>query len=338
MPATSIWPGLTHLDRGFAADYAGDQLDHLFPGAVSDELIRDGVLAAAGIATRMRGCVCELRRSECTFRVDCDRGRYWAKCEEYGLPIELSRAQVQRYRFNWRAWADGMRRKNALGGADPVMGVGVVHVGSAAVGGQEFALVVVAPGCQRATDVVVPEAARRGSRLVVALHLGEPTESLPVDALLPLSALGADLRTIDQPAITRAIVDARRESSAGAAGNDVRTWSGRALTAKEAAPTLDYSSGDALLKAVRAERIQPGDPLHILRQRGPGRTPGGKFREDAVQHVAGLLAKARKEYDVGVARRREAARAIKAATSRPDPEAAERRIKQALARKEKGSR
>jgi|GEM_PF-2294197 len=335
MPATSIWPGLTHLDRGFAADYAGDQLDHLFPGAVSDELIRDGVLAAAGIATRMRGCVCELRRSECAFRVDCDRGRYWAKCEEYGLPIELSRAQVQRYRFNWRAWADGMRRKNALGGAGPVLGVGVVHVGSAAVGPYEYSLVIVAPGCERATDVVVPEPARLGGRFVVALHLGVPAEGLPVDALLPLDAIHADLRTIDPAVIELAISGSVRAIAAGRANAEGRVWGGPTITAKQAAPGLGHSSASALLKALRPDRCGPEDPQHVLRKGGPGRTRSGRFYSEAVDHVVALIASAGKQFKKDAAKRHEEIRAAKAAAAPPDPTAAERRFIQALSRKER---
>lgn len=335
MPARGTWPGLTCLDRQFDADYTGDQLDRLFPGADSDELIRDGVLAAAGIATRMRGCVCDLRRPDCSFRVDCERGRYWAKCEEYGRPLELSRAQVQRYRFNWKPWADRMRRTNALAGPDPVMSVGVVHVGNGAAGPHEYSLVLVAPGCERAADVVVPEQARLGGRFVVALHLGSPAEGLPVDALLPLDAMRADLRTIDPVAIELAISGSARAIAAGSANAEARVWGGATLTAKQAAPRLGHSTQSALLKALDPDRCGPEDPLHVLRKGGPGRTRSGRFYSEAVDHVVALIASAGKQFKKEAAQRQEEIRAAKAATAPPDHTAAQRRFLQALSRKEK---
>jgi hypothetical protein len=121
-------------------------------------------------------------------------------------------------------------------------------------------------------------------------------------------------------------------------GDGSQRWSGSAVKSGVAAKTLGYPSGAALLKAVSSARIDEGDPLYILRQRGPGRTRSGRFYEDAVAHVAGLLEAAGPEYDAGVAQRREQARAAKAAASPADPAAAERRFMQALLRKEKGSR
>jgi len=116
----------------------------------------------------------------------------------------------------------------------------------------------------------------------------------------------------------------------------VMRWSGRHLTAKEAAKQLDYPSGPALLKAV--DRSPEEDPLHVLHKGGPARTPSGRFYEEAVAHVVGLLGGASKQYRTGVAKRTEEARAAKAATPPADPAAAQRRLLQALARKEKESR
>lgn len=335
MPASATWPGLACLDRQFVAEYAGDQLDHLFPGADSDELIRAGVLASAGIATRMRGCVCDLRRPDCSFRVDRERGRYWAKCQEYGRPLELSRAQVQRYRFNWKVWVDGVRRANALAGADPIMGVGVVHVGSAAVGPYEYSLVLVAPGCERAAHVVVPEPARAGGRLVVALHLGKPAEALPVDTLLPLDAMRVDLRTIDPAAIELAISGCARAIAADRLNAESRVWGGAILTAKQVAPRLGQTTKSALLKALEPDRCGPEDPLHVLRKGGPGRTASGRFYSEAVDHVVALIADAGKQFRKDAAERHEEMRAAKAAVGPPNRAAAERRFIQALSRREK---
>lgn len=118
-------------------------------------------------------------------------------------------------------------------------------------------------------------------------------------------------------------------------GTGSQGWGGRHLTAKEAAKQLGYSTGAALRKAV--DRAPEEDSLHILHQGGPARTRGGRFYEDAVAHVAGMLAGAGEQYVAGVAKRKEAARAARAATPPADPRAAERRLLQALARKEKQS-
>jgi len=328
MPRGTAWPGLACLDRRFVAEFSGDEIDRQFPGGISDDLIRGGVLADAGIASEIGRCVCDLRRPECVSRVDVKGGKYWSMCSEYGLPVEVSRAQVQRYRFNWKAWADWLRRNNALGGPGPTMGAGTLFVGSGSVGGREYGLIVVAPGCLRAEDVVLPEGARRRERSLVALALGEPMDDLSADAVVPIEALGQDLTTLDVAALERAV--APKESA-----DNASRWTGPPLTAKEAASRLGSDSGPALLKAVRPERVHEGDPLYILRQHGPGRTPGGKFREDAVAHVKGLLGKAGREYDAGVGKRIEQARAAKAATPPPDRAATERRLLQRLARQEK---
>lgn len=116
----------------------------------------------------------------------------------------------------------------------------------------------------------------------------------------------------------------------------VRRWSGRHLTAKEAAKLLDYPSGPALLKAV--DRSPEDDPLHVLRPGGPARTSSGRFYEEAVAHVVGLLAGAGRQYEAGVAKRKDEARAAKAASPPVDPEAAQRRLLKALTRKEKEGR
>lgn len=205
MQRRTAWPGLACLDRRFSALYAGDRIDALFPEGVGRRLIRQGVLAHAGQAVTLPYCVCDLRRSECVVRVDVNDGRCWGYCNEYGRPIELSLAQIQRYRFDGEKWAAWLRRKNSLGGTGPVRGAGAMFVGSGTVGGREFGLVVVAPGCHRAADVVFPEGVRLSGRPLVALLLGEPAEDLPVDASVPAGALGPDLGTIDGDALEQAL-------------------------------------------------------------------------------------------------------------------------------------
>ena len=49
-------------------------------------------------------------------------------------------------------------------------------------------------------------------------------------------------------------------------------------------PTSQRPSGDVLRKAIA--KAGPGDPLYVLRQRGPARTRSGKLLEDAVRSVA----------------------------------------------------
>jgi hypothetical protein len=137
--------------------------------------------------------------------VDADGGVYRGYCNEYALPLEVSPDQIQRYRFAWEAWAKWLRHKNALDGAGPAQGAGTLFVGNGKVSGRDFGLLVVAPGCRRAADVVVPEAARQPGRALVALLLGEPADDLPVAATISAAALGADLGTIDGAALERAL-------------------------------------------------------------------------------------------------------------------------------------
>ncbi|MEJ2202919.1 MAG: hypothetical protein P8170_02285 [Gemmatimonadota bacterium] len=138
-------------------------------------------------------------------RVDVEDGVYWGYCNEAGRRIEVPRESLQRYRFAWEPWAALLRRKNGLDGVGPVLGAGALFVGSGTLGGREYGLVTVAPGCRRAADVVLPEGARESGRPLVALLLGEPLEALPVDATVPGAALGEDLATIDGAALDRAL-------------------------------------------------------------------------------------------------------------------------------------
>lgn len=205
MPRTITWPGLASLDRRFTAVYPGDQIERLSPAGSARALIRLGILADAGLATTIPHCVCELKRPDCIVHVDRAGGAYRGYCNEWGAPLEVTIDQIQRYRFDWLAWATWLRRKNALDGPGPALGAGALFVGSGTVGGREYGLLVVAPGCRHAEDVIVPEPARKTGRALVALLLGEPVEDLPVDATIPAVALGADLGTIDGAVIEHAL-------------------------------------------------------------------------------------------------------------------------------------
>jgi hypothetical protein len=204
MPRRTAWPGLALLDRRFAADFAGDRIEDLFPGAGRD-LIRRGILASAGLSSTIPHCICELRRPECVVHVDAEGGVYRGYCNEYALPLEVSIAQIQRYRFVWKAWADWLRHRNALDGASPVLGTGALYAGGGKVSGREYGLVIVAPGCRRAADVVLPEGARQPGRAIVALLLGEAADGLPVDATITADALASDFGTLDGAALERAL-------------------------------------------------------------------------------------------------------------------------------------
>jgi len=207
MPRRTAWPGLASLDRRFAAEFRGDQLANLFPGASTRDLIRRHVLVDAGFVATVGHCICELHHEECTVRVDVVNGAHWGYCNEAGRPIEVSRELLQRYRFDWKPWAALLRRRNGLDGPDPTLGAGALFVGSGTLIGREFGLVVVAPGCRRAADVILPEGSREPGRTLVALLLGEPAEDLPVDATVPASALAEDLVTINAAAIEHALAD-----------------------------------------------------------------------------------------------------------------------------------
>lgn len=199
------WPGLTSLDRRFEADYTGDQLRTLFPGEASNHLIRRGILQDAGVSLTIPRCICEFHRPECVVRVDNEGGRYRGYCNEYGAPIDVSIEQIQHYRFAWSAWAVLMRRANHLAGAGPVQGTGCLFVGEGTVAGRRYGLLVVAPGCQRSLDVVLPEGARHAGRALLGLFLGDKVQGFAVDAVLTLDRLGQDLVTIDASALERAL-------------------------------------------------------------------------------------------------------------------------------------
>lgn len=205
MPRRTAWPALASLDRRFSAEFRGDQLANLFPENSARALIRRGILADAGLAWTVGHCICEHHHDECAVRVDVEDGVYWGYCNEAGRRIEVSPDLLQRYRFAWEPWAAALRRENGLDGPGPVLGAGALYVGSGTVAGREYGLVVVAPGCRRAADVVLPEGARKPGRTIVALLLGEPIEPLPVDATVPATALQKDFATIDGTVLENAI-------------------------------------------------------------------------------------------------------------------------------------
>ena len=205
MPRRTASLGLASLDRRFAAEFRGDQLASLFPGDRFRDLIRRRILVDAGLAWTVDHCICGLQHDDCAVRVGVEDGTYWGYCNEAGRRIEVSQDLLRRYRFDWEPWAALLRAKNGLVGPGPALGSGALFVGSGTASGRDFGLVVVAPGCRRAEDVVLPEGVREQGRHLVALTLGEPVEDAPVDATIPASALAEDLGTLDATALDHAL-------------------------------------------------------------------------------------------------------------------------------------
>ncbi|PIQ83236.1 MAG: hypothetical protein COV75_08490 [Candidatus Omnitrophica bacterium CG11_big_fil_rev_8_21_14_0_20_63_9] len=201
MQRKSSWPGLASLDRHFEAIYSGDQLETLFPAGASRQLIRQGILQDAGLSLTIPRCICELRHPDCVVRVDGDGGAYRGYCNEYGVPINVSIDQIQRYRFVWSAWAESLRRANRLDGPPPIQGSGCVFIGEGIAAGRKYGLLVLAPGCRLAEDIVLPEGARQSDRALLALPLGEQVQDLAVDAVISADVLTTDLITINASAL-----------------------------------------------------------------------------------------------------------------------------------------
>ncbi len=211
------------LDRRFTAVFSGAEIDLRFPGGGGRTAIQRGFLQEDGLASTIPRCICDLHRPECVVDVLERDGAYVGMCDENGQPMAVTKEQIRRYRFDGVRWAAWIRRKNSLGGPDPVLGAGAMFVGHGSAAGRPYALVVVAPGCRHAADVVLPREALHAGRPIAALLLGEPVEDLRVGATIPFAALGDDLGTIDLSAIERAL------AGAGSAG-------GRPVSAALAAP------------------------------------------------------------------------------------------------------
>ena len=197
--------GLTACDRRFEATFVGEELERLFPGGAHRTFLRRGVLADAGVSLTIPHCICELRRPDCVVRVDSADGRYTGYCNEYGSPLPVDFDQVARYRFAWDAWANELRLANRLDGVAPTRGSGCFVAGDGTVAGHRFRLVVVAPGCEEPSAVVLPAVPPDPGRATVALFLRAPIEGLGVDAALAGDALAADLVTLDPAALERVL-------------------------------------------------------------------------------------------------------------------------------------
>jgi hypothetical protein len=200
---------LKRLDGRFEAVFSGDELGDLFPGGSMDACLRRGILQDLGLSDTIPYCVCELRRPECSALVEEDSsGRFLAYCNDYGSPVEVSADQLRRYGFDWRNWADWLRRENGLGGVTPALGQGCMLVGDGTVAGRSFQLVVVAPAYDSQADIVLPADAVRADPPRVLLLLGDSDghsfDDLAVNAE---EVLGDDLIAIDGARLEALLVD-----------------------------------------------------------------------------------------------------------------------------------
>lgn len=198
---------LDRIDQRFAANLAGDELNRL-PGEVVRALIDRRILVDAGNVSTIPRCVCDEREPDCVVDVDTSSGACSGRCRVYGVRLTVSPEQVRRYRFDVAAWGKWLRRKNRLRGPGPTLGSGAMFVGSGTIGGRDFGLLVVAPGCPRASDVIVPDGSRQDGRVLVALLLGEPIEDFDVGPALSRAELDPDMGTLNQAALERAVLGA----------------------------------------------------------------------------------------------------------------------------------
>jgi len=198
---------LDRVDRRFSAVLAGDEIARL-PSDVVRSLTSRRILVNDVTTSTIPRCVCDEWDPDCVVDVDSSTGEPKGRCRIYGRPVAVTSEQTRRYRFDVAAWAKWLRLKNRLSGAGPTVGDGAMFVGVGTIGGREFGLLVVAPGCERASDVIVPDGSRQDGRALVALLLGDPIEGLDVGATLSRAELGADMGTINQDALERAVCGA----------------------------------------------------------------------------------------------------------------------------------
>ena len=201
--------GLELLDGRFEAVFSGDKLSGLFPGGSMDACIERGILRDLGMSDTIPYCVCELQRPDCTVLVEEDAsGRYFAYCNEYGSPVEVSADQLRRYGFDWKNWADWLRRENGLAGSPPALGQGCMLVGDGSVAGRAYRFVVVAPAYGSQDEIVLPVAAADTEPPRVLLLLGRGTKDSFDDLVLNADkALASDLVKIDAAELEAVLED-----------------------------------------------------------------------------------------------------------------------------------
>lgn len=198
---------LDRVDRRFAALLSGEEIARLPRDAVRDLANRRILVEDTSISTIPR-CICEEWDQDCVVDISFSTGEPHGICRTYGRRVAVTRDQIRRYRFDVTAWARWVRLKNRLGGAGPTIGDGAMFVGSGTIGGRDFGLLVVAPGCAHAGDVVVPDGSKQDGRALVALLLGEPVKGFDVGPTLSLAELDPDMGTLSPAALERAVLGA----------------------------------------------------------------------------------------------------------------------------------
>lgn len=195
------------LDRRFAATLSGDELGRM-PSELVRALVDRRVLADAGGVSTVPRCVCDERDQDCVVDVSTSSGTTLGRCRVYGVRVTVAPEQTRRYRFDVDVWARWLRLKNRLAGSGPTMGDGAMFVGSGAIGGRDFGLLVVSPVCAQSSDVVVPDGSRQDGRVLVALLLGDPLGGPEIGPTLLRSDLGPDMGTISPSSLERAVLGA----------------------------------------------------------------------------------------------------------------------------------
>lgn len=201
---------LRFLDRSFRATFIGNEVGDLFPEELTRQFISRKILSDAGISDTIPHCICDLRRTSCTVIVEADsEGVYWGYCNEAGSPIKVSQEQVRRYAFDPEGWAKWLRKQNRIEGAGPAFGKGCMYVGNGVAGGRAYSLVLIAPGCRKSSDILLPREAVGIEPPLVFVHLGEGTADAFDGLMLGADAvIGDDLVTLNPDRIEELLVDA----------------------------------------------------------------------------------------------------------------------------------
>lgn len=201
---------LARIDRQFFASFTGVDVKRRFPREVFHSLFTRGILQDIGTSDSIPLCICGRNRPNCMVMVECDENRvYWGYCNDVGEPIEVPGDLVRRYAFDWKQWVKNVRTTNNLGGSSPSLGKGCLSVGVGQVGGHDYQLAFVAPGCSATDDVILPSECWKNGASLLMILLGKQYFEYPNATTLQVDdVLRDDLITLDTESIERAIVDA----------------------------------------------------------------------------------------------------------------------------------
>ena len=198
MKQSDVTQALACLDASFRATFTGTDLERMFSTEALSFAIGRGVLVDAGLADSLRECACELHEASCNAPVEQDdEGRYQARCLLWGSPIAIPKERLQRYRFEWRAWARELRRANKLDGPEPTLGQGCLLVGTGSASGSRYELVIAAPGRRQSGALQLPrQAGIQGTPVIVVATGSGPLGKFEHVALDATDVLEPDLITL----------------------------------------------------------------------------------------------------------------------------------------------